>query len=266
MATPLQRAVTSTLDRLRRELVRAGVIVEARISRETGDEGTDGYWSFIARFPPDGRERWRWILTDSEVEMTQGDVLDEWCARIRREAAQRCQVLAHAREEQQVQGRFDRPPWGVGQDLIAEEYARNARRQMVLTTAHFAELYRHLSIRPYHTPGKPGRGHARARELFIRTAGMDAYQVLNNGGMLPVTGSLGTAYVMTKRASFCLRNAHTQVEYCAVVPGVPLWDHLLGVKLMVEHDEPRLLATANTSIGRMAFGYANNPRNFNAQG
>jgi hypothetical protein len=255
MATPIQRAVMSTLDRLRRELIRAGVIVEARISRETGDEGTDGYWSFIARFPPDGRERWRWILTDSEVEMTQGAVLEEWCGRIRAEAGRIPSQLVEQAAPATLQP--------LTPDLQAEAYARNARRQMELTTAHFAELIRLL--RPYHTPGA-GRGHARARELFIRTAGMDAYQVLNNGGMLPVTGSLGTAYVMTKRASFCLRNAHTQVEYCAVVPGVPLWDHLLGVKLMVEHDEPRLLATANTSIGRGAFGYVNNPRNFNAQG
>jgi hypothetical protein len=36
-------------------------------------------------------------------------------------------------------------------------------------------------------------------------------------------------------------------KLCAVVPGVPLWDHLLGIKLMVEHDEAKFLATANVS-------------------
>jgi hypothetical protein len=30
---------------------------------------------------------------------------------------------------------------------------------------------------------------------------------------------------------------------------VPLWDHLLGIKLMVENDEPRFLKTANVSAG-----------------
>lgn len=89
----------------------------------------------------------------------------------------------------------------------------------------------------------------RAKDLFIMAAGRTAFNLLEGGGGLAITGSAGTAYELHKKASFCITRVKDGVRFCAVVPGVPLWDHLLGIKLMVEHDEPQFLKTANQSGG-----------------
>lgn len=89
----------------------------------------------------------------------------------------------------------------------------------------------------------------KAKALFIAAAGEAAYQILESGQPLKIRGSAGTDYLLFKRASFCVERPSDGARLCAVVPDVPMYDHLLGIKLMVEHDEPAFLATANVSVG-----------------
>lgn len=89
----------------------------------------------------------------------------------------------------------------------------------------------------------------KSRELFRNTAGDEAYQTLESGKPLPLTGSNGTQYTLHKRASFCIERVSDGAKFCAVVPGVPLFDHLLGIKLIVERDEDAFLKTANVAAG-----------------
>lgn len=89
----------------------------------------------------------------------------------------------------------------------------------------------------------------KARELFKTTAGEAAYNALAAGKAIPIRGSQGTKYQLYPQATYCVERESDGARLCAVVPGVPLWDHLLGIKLMVEHDEPTFLATANVAAG-----------------
>ena len=88
---------------------------------------------------------------------------------------------------------------------------------------------------------------ARAADLFLMVCGNEAFETLGSGKPLPITGSKGTKYTLHKRASYCVERGSDNAKLCAVVPGVPLWDHLLGIKLMIEHDEPKFLKTANVA-------------------
>lgn len=91
------------------------------------------------------------------------------------------------------------------------------------------------------------KANEKARDLFKMVAGAKAYETLDKMKPLPITGSQGTAYTLHNRATYCVERVKDQAKLCAVVPGVPLWDHLLGIKLMIEHDEPKFLKTANVS-------------------
>lgn len=105
--------------------------------------------------------------------------------------------------------------------------------------------------------GNPIRDPAaekKAEKLFIESAGKPAFDTLAAGKPLPLTGSSGGKYTLHKRASYCVERIKDRAKLCAVVPGVPLWDHLLGIKLMVENDEPRFLKTANVSGGEPRMG------------
>ena len=93
--------------------------------------------------------------------------------------------------------------------------------------------------------GRDEKAETKAADLFKMACGKDAFDILESGNPLPLKGSLGTAYTLHKRASYCVERDGTRL--CAVVPGVPLWDHLLGIKLMIEHDEPKFLKTANVA-------------------
>jgi len=105
--------------------------------------------------------------------------------------------------------------------------------------------------------GYPGQFEAaskesdqKSRDLFRSVAGESVYQALDTKGVFqPIVGSKGTKYSLHKRATFCVERLKDGAKLCAVVPGVPLWDHLLGIKLMIEHDEPKFLKTANVSGG-----------------
>ena len=93
------------------------------------------------------------------------------------------------------------------------------------------------------------KSERKAKKLFIAIAGRTAYKILEAGAPLPILGSQGTDYHLFKRASYCVERPNDGARLCAVVPNVPLWDHLLGIKLMIEHDEPTFLKTANVSNG-----------------
>lgn len=96
-------------------------------------------------------------------------------------------------------------------------------------------------------PRRDPQAEKRAAALFKMTAGEEAFRTLESGGALPIKGSNGTDYTLHKRASYCVERVRDKAKFCAVVPNVPLWDHLLGIKLMVENDEPKFLETANVA-------------------
>lgn len=103
-----------------------------------------------------------------------------------------------------------------------------------------------------------GKAEKKSRDLFIIGAGKKAYDTINAGKGLPITGSKGTKYTLHKRAAYCIERPKDGAKLCAVVPGVPLFDHLLGIKIMVENDEPKFLSIANVSPGesrRPAFNF-----------
>lgn len=101
----------------------------------------------------------------------------------------------------------------------------------------------------------------KAIKLFKRVAGEEAYAALNKPqGSLTITSSHGTEYVMHKRYSYCVKRVRDKKSFCAQVPRVPLWDHLLGIKLMIEHDEPSFLKVAHADT--YDYGIGNLPLNF----
>lgn len=89
----------------------------------------------------------------------------------------------------------------------------------------------------------------KAEALFVDTAGQEAHDVLERGDGLAMKGSAGGDYLLHKKRSYCVTRVADGAKLCAVVPGVPLWDHLLGVKLTIEHDEPEFLRKANVAGG-----------------
>lgn len=95
------------------------------------------------------------------------------------------------------------------------------------------------------SPRFDAKAESTAEALFMATAGECAHKEMVKRGWTAIKGSKGTDYQLHKRATYCIERPKDGRKLCVVVPGVPLWDHLLGVKLMVEHDEPRFLKTAN---------------------
>ena len=244
--------VTDALGRLRQQLVAVAGVSHASVVRNRYTRS----WRIRARFHGITPLTQEWVLTDHELAMDR-QALPDMMRRILEDCRRLTLTLNDIHLRAHPEDGAAAAAWGeaVGGAVAgaeAEAFAANARAAMQQTECHFRDLLRGLDT-PYwarHYGNSNSRGHRKARELFIKTAGMEAYAVLNNGCLLDITGSAGTAYAMIKSASFCIRNRKTGIEYCAVVPGVPIWDHLLGIKLMVEHDEPRFLATANSSIGR----------------
>lgn len=92
------------------------------------------------------------------------------------------------------------------------------------------------------------KADARAKQLFIDVVGKDAFDQLANGGLL-ITGSEGGQYALYAKMTYCVTRLSDKARMCAVVPGVPMWDHLLGIKLTIEHDEPYFVRTANVTAG-----------------
>ena len=129
----------------------------------------------------------------------------------------------------------------AGADWVTRRYEASTR--MVVGTTWAGYVMDDLGYAPPHNP----QADKRAADLFLLTAGKWAFDKLQKGEPLPLVGSQGTAYTLHKRASFCVERVRDGASLCAVVPGVPLWDHLLGIKLMIENDEPKFLKTANVA-------------------
>ena len=87
----------------------------------------------------------------------------------------------------------------------------------------------------------------KSSELFKMAVGDAAYDTLNKGGSILIKGSAGGKYMMRKSMAYCITRVQDGAGMCALVPGVPIWDHLLGIKLIIEHDEELFMATANVT-------------------
>lgn len=87
----------------------------------------------------------------------------------------------------------------------------------------------------------------KAKALFMRVAGEEAFRILEDGKAIVLRGSAGGRYRMIKSFAYCVTDVQRGCDMCAVVPDVPLYDHLLGIKLTIEHNEPLFKATANVT-------------------
>lgn len=234
--------------------LRNGLIVDYEVRRSTDDRATE-----LHLLLPNSGEHSRlfFAIREEELEMGGLDALRFWLGTIERE-------LVGRREERRgmVGASAAAPPpyRGRGADFIGyEETAAIQRAQMEnmnrMADVAALQAYRHgiawvegFTIRS----GFTEEADTKAKALFIAAAGEAAYQALESGQPIRITGSAGTDYLLFKRASFCVERPSDGARLCAVVPDVPLYDHLLGIKLMVEHDEPAFLATANVSGGARA--------------
>ena len=137
--------------------------------------------------------------------------------------------------------------------MVFEEVARDCAQYSEPSEAliRIDTLYGYGALRPelaisFGDSVLDSKAEATAEKLFKESAPA-AYKALCKRGWAEIVGSLGTNYQLHKRATYCVENPSIGKKLCVVVPGVPLWDHLLGVKLMVEHDEPQFLKTANVA-------------------
>jgi hypothetical protein len=227
---------------------------------------------------PGTRQTWfSHVLTTHELRMGGMDAVRYWMQRLEHDLRQRERIeqleredarTEHERTTDAVRARRSQHRQGQAFDLTATEVRRREqlfRQQpgglffeeagMVPPRAWFRtelrpptreELEQERAVRALHEHQRH-EAEAKARALFARVAGEEATLRLERGGAVPLLGSVGGRYELIKRASYCVRRPKDGAELCAVVPGVPLWDHLLGIKLVVETDEPRFLRTANVS-------------------
>lgn len=197
--------------------------------------------SFVLR---DGRERCHEI-SHSEIAMGGIPELRHWAETVERD-------LRHEVDPRRPSP-LQAPPWRSG--TATEMRLRQAEAE------HHMSLHQRLVMErlridhsawlgmDFATPQRDEKAEKRAADLFKMTAGEVAFRTLEAGSALPIKGSNGTKYRLYKRASFCVERVSDGARLCAVVPNVPLWDHLLGIKLMVENDELKFLETANVAGG-----------------
>ncbi len=118
-----------------------------------------------------------------------------------------------------------------------------------------------IGDRPFHYNPVGARSfpdaEIRAEKLFAQFTSARAFRALQEGAGIELIGSQGGKYHLFARRAYCVERIPDGTKMCAVVPGVPLYDHLLGIKLTIETDEPRFLKTAN-----IASAY---PQHFNCQ-
>lgn len=222
----------------------------------------DGTWSLrvaVWLFDTANSERLNWQFRETELMMhlRDGDrlaqVVNEWWGTIRRELDQRLQGARHLRR-----GRIQNDPIQPGGIIFVDEEAEINRNWF--HSAHFPPHQGRLSTQDWERMvtrrEEEQRRHeaakVKARALFAHVAGEQAAAQLERDEQLPLRGSQGGEYALLKRSAYCVRRLKDGAELCAVVPNVPLWDHLLGIKLLVEQDEPRFLRTANVSGGMTA--------------
>jgi hypothetical protein len=196
---------------------------------------------------PNGRPM-SYVMTHHEINMGQIGSVRDWLGTIEEEL-----VRQYIEEERRNSWRVTQAPPSPSIrpmramrdiDLIDRERYLNE-----IITRGYPAGYFGMDLCP--TPFSV-KAETKSKALFITIAGQQEYQVLESGRPLPLKGSLGTDYELYKRATYCVERPRDGAKLCAVVPDVPLWDHLLGIKLMVEHDEPTFLRTANVSGGHRA--------------
>lgn len=138
--------------------------------------------------------------------------------------------------------------WAARQRRIDECYVERldemATRALTYDPIRFGE-FTVDSFAPQRDP-KRTKADKRAEELFLKVAGKQAHDQLNHGG-LKLTGSKKGKYTLHPKMTYCVTRDKDGAQMCAVVPGVPLYDHLLGIKVMIEQDEPMFVKTANVT-------------------
>lgn len=187
-------------------------------------------------------------IRDHEIAMEGLTALRFWLITIDRELRGR-----RDRARQQMcapppyRGREAHMYWTDEMSAITREYGNRLADAVALLVG--AYTFNGIDFAQGFSPRFTEEADTKAKALFIAAAGEAAYQVLESGKPIKIRGSAGTDYLLFKRASFCVERPSDGARLCAVVPDVPMYDHLLGIKLMVEHDEPAFLATANVSGG-----------------
>lgn len=183
------------------------------------------------------------IFTDDELDMGGRVGFEQWLDRVEIDIRHHIERAAEQRRSapRAAQPQLDWPDWDNTNIIIryGGGYGGGVPDRVLVGQLMMAEDDRRRTERE--------NAEARARELFERVAGRPAFEALEAGKTWPLTGSAGTQYLLHRKASFCIERPSDGAQLCAVVPGVPLYDHLLGIKLMVETDEPRFLEVANVS-------------------
>lgn len=182
-------------------------------------------------------------ITDHELRMGEGQDLHRWMRVIEKDLTRR-----HERQRAAAN-----PPMFVTSNpqTIDSTFLRMYRAELGRVWQAIFDEDMFVALTGCAAPPDPA-ADKRAKDLFRLVAGAEAFDTLNANRPLPITGSTGTRYTLHRRSTFCVERVEDGAKLCAVVPGVPLWDHLLGIKLMVEHDEPKFLETANVVLGPRA--------------
>ena len=196
---------------------------------------------------PFQEQRLRFSITNHELEMGGMETLRLWLDTIERELRRRYDDWRRSQRTY-----FSQYPDHVG---IPEEVLRLQREAIAsqIDAANNPAIWGtgvwgrdEITLDEFFRKDEADK---KAKQLFISAAGQRAYDTLEAGKPLPINGSQGTDYQLFRRATYCVERPSDGARLCAVVPGVPMYDHLLGIKLMVEHDEPAFLRVANISSG-----------------
>lgn len=166
---------------------------------------------------------------------------EHWLDLVQRDLGVRAQRIP---QQTATQGRSDRANAFADMARALED----GRFAPFFNTDEFRRMAQNLMGGPFVDESNE-KANQKAKDLFVAVAGREAFDLLEAGKHIQLRGSVGGDYELRKKASFCIRRPKDGANLCAIVPGVPMYDHLLGIKLMVEHDEDRFLKTANVAGG-----------------
>ena len=245
---PLRRRIEARLDRLRTE----GYL---RDFRSWNDPASDRVLFEATLFYGEIRQ---YALTALEAMQSGPEIDEDWLIHVERDIIYRCDRIRQD-NNWAIANQQHYQSAAMGQqcadfDLYQRQLSNFAMR--AVSPERLAQQYQQINQAMEWPPPNEG-AQKRAEELFLMICGKEAFDTLKSGKPLPVTGSQGTRYTLHKRASYCVERVSDNARLCAVVPGVPLWDHLLGIKLMIENDEPKFLETANVANGYLNAAIAN---------
>ena len=198
-------------------------------------------------------------ITSDELEMGGTEALRFWLDTIGRSLYQHRDHWRLSRPVASPSPVYTMRTEAMTHEAAALRFDAEYRNRLLNQYADFIAMYANgaaFGIGLWDAPRYDEEADTKAKELFVSVAGQDAYQTLEAGKPLPIKGSEGTDYRLFRRATYCVERPSDGARLCAVVPGVPMYDHLLGIKLMVEHDEPAFLRAANVSGGERRFYYS----------